>query len=58
MLQDLVVRLEEFATGAGGGVTWVSHLYHDGVIKTRSREVAPREGQMLQDQTHLLTCVV
>ena len=42
----------------GGGVIVVSHPYLNGVIGTRPREGAPCEGQMLQDHTCMLTCVV
>ena len=41
-----------------GGVTWVSYLYLDGVIRTLPHVGAPCESQILQGHTHLLTCVV
>ena len=42
----------------GGGVTVVSHPYLDSVIGTRPHEGVLCKGQMLQDHTRMLTCVV
>ena len=57
-MQDSIVGLGEFATSARGGVTWVSHLSPNGVIKILPHEGVLCEGQTLEDHTRLVMCVI